>query len=289
MKVTVLAENTIVSCEAASAVEAQLLCEHGLSFYIEYDGKTYLLDAGQSDVFARNAKLLGLDLAHVDAAVLSHAHYDHAGGFGAFFEQNKTAPVYACAAGRTADCRSVAADGTNRSIGIPVSVLEEGEDRFAWTDGVTEIGRGVYLVPHSTEGLGRTAEKTGMYRMEQGRLMPDDFAHEQSLVFVLPQGLVIFNSCSHGGVVSITEEVRRALPGRPIFAFLGGFHLKAPERTDASNCTEEEIETLGRSLLALGVEELYTGHCTGVHGYEILKRTMGEKLRRLYTGAVMQF
>ena len=52
--------------------------EWGLSFYIEYHGRKLILDAGQSGIFAENADKLGLSLADVDYAVLSHAHYDHA-------------------------------------------------------------------------------------------------------------------------------------------------------------------------------------------------------------------
>ena len=40
--------------------------EWGLSFYIEYKDQKILLDAGQSGLFAENAKKLGLNLADVD-------------------------------------------------------------------------------------------------------------------------------------------------------------------------------------------------------------------------------
>ena len=44
MKITVLVENS-TSC--------RLYGEHGLSVYIEYDGKKYLLDTGASTLFAK--------------------------------------------------------------------------------------------------------------------------------------------------------------------------------------------------------------------------------------------
>ena len=37
----------------------QLENEHGLSLYIEVDGYKILLDAGQTDIFKKNAKKLG--------------------------------------------------------------------------------------------------------------------------------------------------------------------------------------------------------------------------------------
>ena len=75
MKVIVLIENTS---------KCSLCAEHGLSVYIEYNGMKYLLDTGASDTFSANAHQLGINLADIDIAFLSHAHYDHAGGFETF-------------------------------------------------------------------------------------------------------------------------------------------------------------------------------------------------------------
>lgn len=83
MRITILVDN-IPGC----GLEA----EWGLAIYIEYRGHTILLDTGGSDLFAQNAAALGLDLGAVEFGVLSHAHWDHADGMGAFFRENPTAP-----------------------------------------------------------------------------------------------------------------------------------------------------------------------------------------------------
>jgi 7,8-dihydropterin-6-yl-methyl-4-(beta-D-ribofuranosyl)aminobenzene 5'-phosphate synthase len=54
--------------------------EHGLSIHIEYDDLKILFDAGQSDLYQKNAKKLGIDLTKIDLVVLSHGHYDHGNG-----------------------------------------------------------------------------------------------------------------------------------------------------------------------------------------------------------------
>jgi 7,8-dihydropterin-6-yl-methyl-4-(beta-D-ribofuranosyl)aminobenzene 5'-phosphate synthase len=69
------------------------LNEWGLSIYIEYEDKKILLDTGASEGFSNNAKVAGVDLSKVDVAVLSHAHYDHSDGMGAFFEENQKASM----------------------------------------------------------------------------------------------------------------------------------------------------------------------------------------------------
>ncbi|MFR6393935.1 MAG: MBL fold metallo-hydrolase [Oscillospiraceae bacterium] len=65
-----------------------------MCIYIEYGERKLLLDTGASELFAENAEKLGLDLSAVDAAVLSHAHYDHGNGMEAFFRRNDHAPFY---------------------------------------------------------------------------------------------------------------------------------------------------------------------------------------------------
>ncbi|MBR2615965.1 MAG: MBL fold metallo-hydrolase, partial [Clostridia bacterium] len=86
MKITVLSENTSSrDCIAA---------EHGLSLLVETGKLHILFDMGQGDLFWENAKALGMDLATVDLAVLSHGHYDHGGGLERFLRENTTAPVY---------------------------------------------------------------------------------------------------------------------------------------------------------------------------------------------------
>ena len=66
-----------------------LVGEWGLSILITADDRSILLDTGASHLFAQNAERLGIDLNSVDTGVLSHAHYDHANGFPAFFEHNE--------------------------------------------------------------------------------------------------------------------------------------------------------------------------------------------------------
>jgi len=67
---TVLVDNTATD---------GLSSEHGLSFWIEYNGKRVLFDTGQSDLVLQNAKKINIDLSQTDTIVLSHGHYDHTG------------------------------------------------------------------------------------------------------------------------------------------------------------------------------------------------------------------
>ena len=79
MKISVLIENT---------TNGTLIGEHGLSILIDFEGNQYLLDAGQSGDFMKNAQVMGAEIGEVCCAILSHGHYDHAGGFGIYLEKN---------------------------------------------------------------------------------------------------------------------------------------------------------------------------------------------------------
>lgn len=86
MKVTSLVEDTS---------RRGLPVEHGLSLHIQLDdGRQVLFDMGQRRLFADNAERLGIRLADVDVAIVSHGHYDHGGGLRAFLELNDKAKVY---------------------------------------------------------------------------------------------------------------------------------------------------------------------------------------------------
>ena len=275
LRITVLVENS-----APPALRA----EHGLSLWLEYRGACYLLDAGQSGAFAENADRLGIDLTRARLAVLSHGHYDHAGGLAVFCARNAEAPVY-CRPEALGRCLHHAGGKPDREIGIPQAVLSACAARFRPVEGVVEAAPGLWLLPHTTPGLTERARRTGMYRAGADGLTPDDFAHEQTAALEMGDGLVLLNSCSHGGMDNVVREAREIFPRRRILAVLGGFHLG----TRQLEYPPEEVRALGRRLADLGVERVYTGHCTGEEGFALLRETLGERCQALQTGLELAF
>lgn len=278
LKITALIENK---------APEELKSEHGLCLLAEYGGKTYLLDTGASNAFASNAQKLGVDLTKVDAAVLSHAHFDHSGGYNAFFAATSTAKVY-LREGSNELC--YAKFGPFREyVGIPKGVLDKYAERFMYVPKDMEISNGVWLIGHSTSGLEKRGRRAHLYRKTAAGLVPDDFAHEQSLVFDTENGLVILNSCCHGGADNIVSEVKKAFPDREIAAIIGGFHLMGVLGTKTLGVKPREVEALGRRLLELGVKHTYVCHCTGDPASKILTRVMGKDVSYLCTGTDIEF
>ncbi|MBP8640340.1 MAG: MBL fold metallo-hydrolase [Oscillospiraceae bacterium] len=278
MKITALIEN-----KAPEGFKK----EHGLSVLCEYNGKSYLLDTGASNAFASNANKLGYDLSAVDCSVLSHAHYDHSGGYKAFFALNSKSKVF---------LRSEAQARCYfkpwffiKYVGIPKGILKNYAERFVFISENTKLAEGVWLIGHDTPNLAERGKRTHLYRKTAHGLVPDDFAHEQSLVFETSAGLVILNSCCHGGADNIVSEVKTALPGREISALIGGFHLMGERGTSTLGVTPQEVEALGRRLLELGVRRTYLCHCTGEPAINILTRVMGENAFNFNTATVIEF
>lgn len=251
-----------------------LIAEWGLSVWIEYEGRKILLDTGTTGKFAENARAMGVNLAEAEAGVLSHAHYDHANGIDAFFELNHQAKFY-LRAGIRENCYGKKGWKYHYN-GIRRGMLKQHVDRFCFVEGNFMLMPGVWLIPHTSAGLEKIAARSGLYVRRGLRMLPDNFAHEQSLVFETEKGLVVFNSCSHAGPDNIIAEVRSAFPGREICALIGGLHL--------FKLTDEEVRAFAGRLRSTGVKKVHTGHCTGERAFEVLKEELGEIVDQLCTG-----
>lgn len=278
MEVTVLMENT--------TQDPRLTAEHGLSLYIEYRDRAFLLDTGSTGDFAVNADRLGISLEPVEACFLSHGHYDHAGGLAAFLDRNPRAPVYAM---ESATRPYYSGDGEHRHpIGIPQPVLRRLPGRLVPVGKLTRCRPGIWLLPHSTPGLEAIGAAKKLYREEDGVILPDDFSHEMTVIFETSAGLILCNSCCHGGLETVLREVAGAFPGRKLYAFLGGLHMRG-KKNGEEICTfsPPQLEAVAAAAARYGLEAVYTGHCTGGAAYRQLAPLMGNRLRPLTTGLTL--
>lgn len=255
-----------------------LTCEWGLCVHIEFDGKQYLLDTGSSDKYLKNIEPLGIHIEAVDVAALSHAHYDHSGGYDSFFEKNQKAKLFIrseCAE----NCYSQ--HGLLKAyIGVPKGMLKKHRDRIVMVEGDYKLSENVWLIPHKIDNPEELGRQARMYVRSGWRFKPDGFRHEQSLVFKTDKGLVVLNSCSHGGADNIINEVLATFPGEKMYAIIGGFHLK--------NHSAEKVRQFAARLKECQVEHIYTGHCTGDKAYAILQEMLGEKVHYFETGTVLE-
>ena len=244
MIITSLLENTT----SRSGIAA----EHGLSLYIETATHRILFDMGQTDLFARNAEALGVDLTQVDLAVLSHGHYDHGGGLATFLEINQTAPVYLTEAAFLPHY-----NGTQKYIGLDTSL--RGHPRLRVVSGDLPLGGGLTLLSPNGRERRHALGAFGLTERVGDVFIPDDFRHEQYLLIEEGGKRVLFSGCSHAGILDIVEWFSPDV-------LVGGFHV-------SKMALGEELAALGEALAAHGTE-YYTCHCTGMEQYAFLQKRM---------------
>lgn len=281
MKVVCLVENTTENpvCQ----------CEHGLSFYIETVRHKLLMDAGATDLFAENAKALGVDLTAVDIAFLSHGHYDHSGGMMTFAALNSQAPIwmqrsatgayyhksdkeerYIGIAPEIAELPQVKYAGEEQSIDEELSLFAKVTERYLWPAGNLELKEKI---------SGEIAKAGTEYVLQEG-FVQDEFAHEQYLVISEGNQKVLISGCAHNGILNILRKYRE-LYGEDPQAVFSGFHMRKKE-----GYTEEDICTIKDIALELTKwnTRFYTGHCTGEEPYRIMKEIMGGQLTYVHSG-----
>jgi 7,8-dihydropterin-6-yl-methyl-4-(beta-D-ribofuranosyl)aminobenzene 5'-phosphate synthase len=248
-KITVLVENT--------AGGRGLLAEHGLSFWIESGSRRILFDTGQSDILLHNASILGIDLRHTDALVLSHGHYDHVGGVKKPLELAPGLPVYLHP--RALEPKFSCRGQESRSIGMEREMAQTLDQRIrdglgSFTRSPAEILPGVWATGEIPR---RSAleDTGGSFYLDPNRVQPDELLDDQALVLETPDGLVVVLGCAHAGVINTLDYVAELFPDRPIRTVLGGMHLVRASRA-----------RIAHTIMALcrhHVQRIGPAHCTG--------------------------
>lgn len=272
MKFTVLMENTAVSEEFEH--------KHGLSFYVEANGKKILSDFGDNDYFINNAEKLGLNLSKVDFAIISHGHGDHGGALSRFLNINEDAPIYA----REDAFKEYSSENQSeyRSVGLNPEL--ENHPQVELVPEYFEIDENFILFSKVDTKLFFPKSNDTLYKKTEDDYIKDDFSHEQYLIIRENGKNALISGCAHKGILNIVKAAENII-GEKIDACISGFHLYNPGTMIYED--EEFIIELGKELKKHGTE-FYTCHCTGDKAFEILKEVLEDKIHYISTGMTFE-
>jgi 7,8-dihydropterin-6-yl-methyl-4-(beta-D-ribofuranosyl)aminobenzene 5'-phosphate synthase len=260
-----------------------LRAEHGFSALVSVrrgPATTHVLfDTGMSpDAMVLNADRLGVDLTRIQAVVLSHGHFDHAGGLAGLTGGTMVLHPYSWTPRRlappgspvhelpTLSKRALAAEGFEvierrwPSLLAGGCVLITGE-----VDRSTDFERGMPPAHQAWNGSAWEADP----------LIVDDQA---LVVHIRDRGLLVLTGCGHAGVVNIVRHARRLTGVDRLHALVGGLHL-------SGRAFAPVIDPTVRALRELGPQLLVAGHCTGWRAQHALAQALPDAWVQSSTGS----
>ncbi len=195
---------TILPLFEEAVSDPDLHSEHGVSYLIQTDQQTVLMDVGNNienafpNPLDENMGKLGISAKDMDSLVISHNHPDHVGGMKAWQSGTFSAP-----GGRT--------DLSDLPIYVPIALTFPGslpliaDKPIRIGEGIASIGSQSFVQP---------------FPIWVGNLV----GQEQSLVVnVEGKGLVVVTGCGHPGVERIVARAE-SLFGIPVVGVVGGLH-----------------------------------------------------------------
>lgn len=231
-----------------------LIAEHGLSFMVETEYVKILFDCSAGSAAGKNARKMNVSLTDVDYVVLSHSHYDHAGGYPDMTAHGVHAPLitgprffeekYAREGGKYVYLGCGFGEDFLAENGIEYRVCEECET----------LAKGCHVVGDFKRVYDFEKAPSRFVRQTKDGMVADDFPDEVCLVLESEKGLVMIVGCSHPGILNMIDSVRRRF-GQQVYAVFGGSHLVEADE-------ERLVETM-KILTDMGIAFAGFNHCTG--------------------------
>ena len=279
LKLTVLVE------DSASLKKSDLIAKHGLSLLIETSvagvDSRILMDTGPpQDIALQNANMIGADIQQVDATVISHGHYDHAGGLIEILRCiRRPVPVVAHPL--------VFSPKFTLSPNLKFIGLNFDQSSVTAAGGILLLARNPVRIASGVMTSGEVARQTtfekaeGFWKVEDERFVEDLIIDEQALLInVKEKGLVVITGCAHSGMINTLKHAKKTSGIDDIYAIVGGFHL--------ARANDDRIQATLEELVRMDPKTVCPCHCTGSKATHRLLSSFGDDCRPVHTGDVVE-
>jgi 7,8-dihydropterin-6-yl-methyl-4-(beta-D-ribofuranosyl)aminobenzene 5'-phosphate synthase len=242
-------------CENTASLNC--ISEWGLSILTDVDGFKILSDTGGGLSIIHNAKAMGVDFSDIDKVVISHGHWDHAGGLPEVLQGRADAIDVIGHPDIWSSKYSYKEGSKEQYIGIQYNreYLESLGARFklssepVWiTDNIVTTGEVSMITEYES------IDENLLVKNESG-FQPDPLADDTSIGIKTDDGLVIILGCSHRGMINNIRQLQKITKEDRVSVVIGGTHLMA--------ASDERISKTIEDLRKLDIKKLGVSHCTG--------------------------
>lgn len=284
----VVGEHAVLRTKGMKTLSGHVRCcaNHGLSLVITArigsDIQILLFDGGpEAYTISRNGDRLRTPFGEVGGIVLSHGHWDHAGGIPeavrliVSMNGGKPVPFHVNPGMFLTRGMKWGSDAVvpAESVMDPVLLERRGATVVNSPEARMLMEQTFYLsgeIPRVTpyeRGLPPHVKLS-----QDGRSWePDPLILDERYVavHVKGKGVVVFTACSHAGVINVLKDARNRFGDVPLYAVMGGFHLSGAD-------VEAIIPDTVRDFAAFGLKRIVPCHCTGWRALRALAQVYSE-------------
>lgn len=256
--------------------DKNLNCEFGFATYIEDEDISLIFDTGQTGEFVNNIEKLEIDTEKIKNIIISHNHFDHAGGvesyikkFGNSFTLNVNKDFFTKRfiltpeRSRILSCNRLYHTAVTNNVKI----------NFI-NDHIHKISKNITLFTDFTPMTSFEKPDPTYFKGEPSMVTPDLMSDEIALGLDTSKGFIILCGCSHIGIVNIIKNIEK-WTGKKVSGIIGGLHL--------SHAPAEKIEGTIDFIKNNNIRFLGISHCTGEnvitqlenHSCEVFKNNTG--------------
>jgi 7,8-dihydropterin-6-yl-methyl-4-(beta-D-ribofuranosyl)aminobenzene 5'-phosphate synthase len=275
-RITIICENTVTVKGGIG--------EHGFAAFLETERGNYLFDTGRGDGLIGNLLAFDKDPLSIQKIILSHGHPDHTGGLAGILEL--LGEIVICAhpgifANRFKITKTEGREKEFIGIKFRRAYLESLGAKFSFDRNFRELTTDMYSTGEIPRGNSFETGDPRLFAEVDGRLIPDPFADDQSIVIRSERGLVLLLGCAHSGAINVIEYAREKTGVDRIFAVLGGTHLDFASAAQM----DETIAVLHK----YNIERIGVSHCTGLRAASRLHAEFGDRFFFGQVGESLEF